>query len=98
MEKIPTVYILANKKNGTLYIGVTSDLKNRIIQHKNKEIEGFTSAYNINRLVYYEVHNEMRSAIAREKQLKKWKRSWKVEMIEKNNADWRDLFSDVQLT
>jgi len=67
-------------------------------QHKNKEIEGFTSAYNINRLVYYEVHNEMRSAIAREKQLKKWKRSWKVEMIEKNNADRRDLFSDIQLT
>jgi len=95
MEKIPTVYILANKKNGTLYIGVTSDLKNRIIQHKNKEIEGFTSAYNINRLVYYEVHNEMRSAIAREKQLKKWKRSWKVEMIEKNNDDWRDLSSDI---
>ena len=64
-------------------------------QNKNKEIEGLTSAYNINRLVYYEVHNEMRSAIAREKQLKKWKRSWKVEMIEKNNDDWRDLSSDI---
>ena len=95
MEKIPTVYILANKKNGTLYIGVTSDLKNRIWKHKNKHIKGFSSKYEVNMLVYYEIHNEMSSAIKREKQLKKWNRIWKIEMIEKTNYSWRDLFFDI---
>ena len=95
MEKIPAVYILANKKNGTLYIGVTSDLKNRIWKHKNKLIKGFSSKYEVNLLVYYEIHHEMSSAIMREKQLKKWKRTWKIEMIEKTNYSWRDLFFDI---
>ena len=95
MEKIPAVYILASKKNGTLYIGVTSDLKNRMFKHKNKLIEGFTSKYDISILVYFEIHNEMRSAIMREKQLKKWKRSWKLELIEKTNSSWKDLFFDI---
>ena len=95
MEKIPAVYILANKKNGTLYIGVTSDLKNRIWKHKNNLIKGFSSKYEVNMLVYYEIHNEINSAIMREKQLKKWKRTWKIEMIEKTNYSWRDLFFDI---
>ncbi|HMO16919.1 MAG TPA: GIY-YIG nuclease family protein [Oligoflexia bacterium] len=95
MEKIPAVYILASKKNGTLYIGVTSDLKNRIWKHKNKLIKGFSSKYEVNMLVYYEIHNEMSSAIMREKQLKKWKRNWKIEMIEKTNYSWRDLYFDI---
>ena len=95
MEKIPTIYILTNKKNGTLYIGVTNNLKNRVWEYKNKLIEGFGSKYEINILVYYEIHNEMRSAIIREKQLKKWKRSWKIRIIESINYNWKDLFYNI---
>ena len=95
MQKQPAVYILANKRNGTLYIGVTSNLKRRIWDHKNKMIEGFTKRYNVTQLVWYELHNTMESAIIREKRLKDWKRKWKLELIEKSNPDWRDLFQEI---
>jgi putative endonuclease len=85
------IYILASKKNGTLYIGMTNDLVRRISEHKSGLIEGFTKKYSINRLVYYESTEVVNAAILREKQLKKWKRQWKVELIEKSNPDWRDL-------
>ncbi len=95
MTKQPCVYILASKKNGTLYIGVTSDLIQRIWQHKNKQVAGFTEKYNVNILVYYEQHEEMASAITREKQIKKWKRDWKISLIEKANPQWRDLWEEI---
>ena len=88
------VYILASKKNGTLYIGVTSNLKKRIYEHKNKMIEGFTKIYTIDRLVYFETTSDINSAISREKQLKKWNRKWKIELIEKTNSNWSDLAED----
>ena len=89
------VYILASKKNGTLYIGVTSDLLGRIWQHKNKVVDGFTKKYDVNYLVYYEQTEDVWSALAREKQLKNWKRQWKIELIEKENPEWRDLYRDM---
>ena len=89
------VYILASKRNGTLYIGVTSNLIKRIYEHKNNSIEGFTKKYNIHNLVYYEITEDVNSAIAREKQLKIWKRNWKIELIEKNNPKWKDLYFDL---
>jgi putative endonuclease len=79
----PAVYILASKRNGTLYIGVTSDLVKRIWEHKNNMVEGFTKRYNVHRLLWYELHESMESAITREKRLKNWKRKWKLELIEK---------------
>lgn len=85
------VYILASKKNGTLYIGVTSDLLKRVWQHKNGVVEGFTKKYEVDRLVYYEQTEDVRSALSREKQLKNWKRQWKIELIEKKNPEWADL-------
>lgn len=85
------VYILASKKNGTLYIGVTSDLKKRIYEHKNKIIDGFTKKYNVDRLVYYEQTDDVESAITREKQMKEWKREWKINLIKKDNPEWDDL-------
>ncbi len=91
MSKQPAVYILASKRNGTLYIGVTSDLPKRAWEHKNDVVEGFTKRYSVHRLVYYELHEDMESAIRREKHMKKWKRAWKLELIEKQNPDWRDL-------
>jgi putative endonuclease len=94
-EKQPCVYILASKRNGTLYIGVTSGLINRIWQHKNNLVEGFSQKYNVHLLVYYEFHETMENAIIREKQLKNWKRSWKLDLIEKNNPDWKDLYFDI---
>ena len=90
--KAPVLYILANKRNGTLYIGVTSDLIKRIWQHKNNSVAGFTKKYNVHTLVYFEQHQEMMEAIKREKQLKKWNRSWKINLIEKGNPDWDDLY------
>ena len=93
--KTPCVYILASKPNGTLYIGVTSNLVQRIWQHKNDFVEGFTKRYRVHRLVWYEVHESMESAILREKAVKKWNRAWKVELIEKNNPTWRDLHDEV---
>ena len=93
--KIPCVYILASKPNGTLYVGVTSDLVQRIWQHKNNLVEGFTKRYSVHRLVWYEVHECMESSIRREKTIKKWNRAWKIELIEKNNPTWRDLYNDI---
>jgi len=89
------VYILASKRNGTLYIGVTSNLIKRIYEYKNNFIEGFTKKYNIHNLVYYEMTEDVTSAIEREKQLKKWKRNWKIELIEKKNPEWKDLYFDL---
>jgi putative endonuclease len=86
------VYILASKRNGTLYTGVTNDLQKRVLQHKNDTIEGFTNKYNVHMLVYFEKHNSIAAAIAREKQIKSWKRRWKLELIEKHNPEWNDLF------
>jgi len=92
MNKQPAVYILANKRNGTLYIGVTSDLVKRIWQHKNNLVEGFTKRYGVHQLVWYELHENMRSAVEREKRMKEWKRKWKLESIESMNPDWQDLY------
>ena len=95
VEKQHCVYILASRKNGTLYIGVTSDLIKRIWQHRNDVVEGFTKKYGIHQLVYYEMHSEMTAAISREKQLKKWNRAWKFRLIEQHNLEWRDLWDDI---
>jgi len=95
MEKQPAVYILASKPNGTLYVGVTSNLIQRIWQHQNGVVEGFTKKYGIHSLVYYEVHEQMLSAIQREKQLKKWNRQWKINLIEKINPTWKDLWEEL---
>jgi len=86
------VYILASQKNGTLYVGVTNNLETRIYQHKNKLIKGFTSIYNVDKLVYYETYNDIYEAIVREKRIKKWERKWKIRLIEKNNSEWQDLY------
>lgn len=88
-------YILASKRNGTLYIGVTSELKKRIYLHKQGTIEGFTKKYSVHMLVYYEVYEQIAQAIAREKQLKKWRRNWKLELIESKNSDWKDLYNSI---
>lgn len=91
------VYILASKRNGTLYIGVTKSLFNRTFQHKLKENKNsFTAKYNIDRLVCYESYQYIQDAISRGKQLKKWNRAWKIELIEKGNPTWRDLFHDME--
>ena len=95
MTKQPAVYILASKRNGTLYIGVTSDLVKRVWEHKNNMVEGFTKRYGVHQLVWYEVHEGMESAIGREKQLKEWKRKWKVELIESTNPSWEDLYHTI---
>jgi putative endonuclease len=93
--KQPAVYILASKRNGTLYTGVTSNLIQRVWQHKEKLVEGFTKKYDLETLVWYELHETMETAIIREKQIKEWKRKWKIEMIEKNNPNWRDLYHEI---
>ena len=93
--KLPCVYILANKPNGTLYIGVTSNLVHRVWQHKNDVIEGFTKQYNVHHLVWYEVHETMDAALTREKALKWWKRAWKITLIEESNPTWTDLYDEV---
>ena len=90
-ERQPCTYILASKPYGTLYIGVTSDLVDRIWQHRNGTLPGFTSRYTVHRLVRYELFEDMPSAIAREKQLKRWHRQWKINLIESDNPDWHDL-------
>jgi putative endonuclease len=95
MTKQPAVYILASKRNGTLYIGVTSYLQNRTWIHKNDFVESFTKKYGVHRLVYYELHGDMTSAITREKQIKKWNRAWKLELIEEQNPDWKDLWEEI---
>ena len=94
-EKNPCVYILASRRNGTLYIGVTSDLFQRVALHKQNLIEGFTKKYHVHRLVYYETHPTMDGAIRREKQLKEWRRAWKIRLIESMNPEWIDLFEEA---
>ncbi|MGB4056768.1 MAG: GIY-YIG nuclease family protein [Alphaproteobacteria bacterium] len=95
MEKIFCVYILTNKIYGTLYVGVTSNLPKRVWEHKNKVVEGFSEKYGLDKLVYYEVHDNAELAIKREKRLKKWDRKWKIELIQKQNPGWKDLFEDI---
>ncbi|HRQ36342.1 MAG TPA: GIY-YIG nuclease family protein [Chloroflexota bacterium] len=89
------VYILASKKNGTLYIGMTNNLVRRVYEHKNNMNEGFTKKYGVHRLVYFEPIEDARAAIIREKQMKKWKREWKINLIEKDNPDWDDLYESL---
>jgi putative endonuclease len=91
-DKEPAVYILASQRNGTLYIGVTSDLVKRGWQHRNDAASGFSKRYGVHRLVYFEMHASMEAAIIREKRLKKWNRKWKLELIESGNPEWRDLW------
>ena len=93
--KASCVYILASRKNGTLYTGVTSNLVRRVWQHKNDQADGFTKAYGVHTLVWYEQHETLESAIAREKAIKEWKRAWKLELIESGNPQWRDLYDDI---
>ena len=88
------VYILTNKKNGTLYIGMTNNLERRMYEHKMKMNEGFSKKYNLTKLVYFEIFHSPQDAIKREKHLKKWKRDWKIKLIEKDNHNWQDLSSD----
>ncbi|HEX9024630.1 MAG TPA: GIY-YIG nuclease family protein [Geobacteraceae bacterium] len=89
------VYILSNERNGTLYTGVTSDLLKRIYEHKNDLVEGFSKRYGIHNLVWYEMHETAESAISREKQIKKWQRKWKLELIDKSNPFWDDLYKEL---
>jgi putative endonuclease len=93
--KQPCVYILSSRRNGTLYVGLTSNLVKRVWEHKENFVEGFTKRYGIHTLVWYEVHESMETAIQREKVIKNWKRSWKLELIEKTNPQWRDLYADL---
>jgi len=87
--------LLASRCNGTLYIGVTSNLAKRIWEHKNNLVEGFTKRYSVHNLVWYELHPSMESAISREKAIKEWKRRWKIELIERENPEWKDLYKDL---
>lgn len=94
-SKLFHIYILANKRNGTLYVGVTSNLVKRVWEHKNNVVAGFTKKFSVHNLVYFEECLDAENAILREKQLKKWQRKWKLELIEKNNPDWRDLWDEI---
>lgn len=93
--KLPAFYLLASQRRGTLYVGVTSDLVKRIWEHRNDVVEGFTRQYRIHTLVYYEQHPDMTAAVTREKQLEKWNRAWKIELIERTNPHWRDLWPEI---
>ena len=93
MAKQPCVYLMASRRNGTLYVGVTSDLMKRAWEHKNGAVEGFTKRYSVHKLVWYEVHESMESAIAREKAIKAWNRKWKLELVEKANPEWDDFYA-----
>lgn len=92
MSAIYAVYILASKRNGTLYTGITNNLQRRIWEHKQNLADGFTKKYNVHILVYYELHSTAIQAITREKKIKKWHRAWKLNLIEQNNPDWKDLY------
>jgi putative endonuclease len=94
-EKRPCVYILASQRNGTLYVGVTSDLARRIWQHRSNSVDGFVRKYDVYRLVFAEFHETMADAILREKRIKKWQRAWKLELIERLNPQWRDLYDEL---
>ena len=91
----PCVYILASKRNGTLYIGVTNDVARRVWEHRHEQTGGFTAQYRVHVLVYAEFHETMPNAILREKQMKKWRRAWKLELIERGNPDWHDLYGEM---
>jgi putative endonuclease len=93
--KQPCVYLLANRRNGTLYVGVTSDLIKRIWEHRNHVVAGFTQKYGVDKLVWYEPHGSMESAIQREKTIKEWKRAWKLNLIERTNPEWVDLYETL---
>jgi len=95
MDSQPCVYILASRRNGTLYTGVTRYPCQRVWQHKEDLVRGFTKRYGVHRLVYIELHDTMPAAIKREKQIKEWKRAWKLQLIESVNPDWRDLYDDI---
>ena|SRR5580700_1900646 len=95
-EKSYFVYMLANGRNGTLYIGVTNDIMRRSFEHRNHLVEGFTKKHAVHILVWYEVHTDINAAIAGEKQLKGWNRAWKIRLIEKNNSDWNDLYDTLR--
>jgi putative endonuclease len=97
MTKIYYVYILASKRNGTLYIGLTNDLERRLYEHRNNLIDGFTKRYKVHHLVYYESVNDINTALQREKQLKRWTRKWKIELVEKTNPEWSDLAENFVL-
>jgi len=94
MHRNPAVYLLASRRNGTLYVGVTANLVKRVWEHKNDLVDGFTKKYGVHRLMYYELHETMPDAIAREKQMKVWNRAWKLRLIETTNPEWRDLWED----
>jgi putative endonuclease len=96
MNKKFYVYILSSKRNGTLYTGVTSNLVQRVWQHRNNVIEGFTTKYNVKILVYYETHDNAESAITIEKRIKKWRRNWKLRLIEESNPHWKDLYEGIR--
>jgi putative endonuclease len=95
MTKLPCVYILASRRNGTLYTGVTSNIIKRVWEHKNSVVSSFTKQYHVHTLVWFEVHPTMESAIMRESAIKPWKRAWKLRLIETANAEWRDLYGDI---
>ena len=95
MEKHPAVYILTNRREGTLYTGVTSNLLVRIAQHRDDLVPGFTRRYKLHRLVWFEQHDSMDEAIRREKQIKRWRRRWKIDLVETENPTWRDLYNDL---
>ena len=95
MEKQFCVYIMASQRNGTVYVGVTSDLIQRVYQHKHNQAEGFTQRHHVHHLVYYELHESAESAIHREKRLKEWKRKWKLDLIEEKNPEWIDLYPSL---
>jgi len=95
MAKQPALYILASKRNGTLYIGVTSNLVQRIWQHRNEQAAGFSQRYHVHQLVYFELHSDMEQAITREKRIKKWNRKWKLRLIQERNPQWSDLWEQI---
>lgn len=95
MERSYYVYILASQRNGTLYVGVTSDLARRVFEHRSEAIPGFTAKYGVKRLVWYELHGEAHEAIAQEKRIKRWRRAWKLELIERRNPQWLDLYETL---
>ncbi|TKB52038.1 GIY-YIG nuclease family protein [Ferrimonas aestuarii] len=95
MERTPCVYMLSNHRNGTLYVGVTSNLHQRIWQHNNQFVDSFSKQHNLKLLVYFEAHQEMADALLCERQLKNWRRAWKIELIEASNPYWRDLWDDI---
>jgi putative endonuclease len=95
MDKPSYVYMLASQRYGTLYLGVTADLVRRVYEHREAFVAGFTKEYEVKRLVWYEVHTDIVAAITREKQLKKWNRAWKIELVQQRNPHWRDLFDEI---